>query len=236
MTEYREFVPTDDSYDTASRLSLVLPHIEISKVLETRLERADLQLQIDDGNILAGITAAEIEQPVGLRIDALPKDASDNTPKLTYSSDRAFNSIRYAQMDISGRPDLGDKNLMRKLNAAFWIGILMTNDLAESKHVPLDYRAELRHQATRFNWRVALPTGIGVDVAGNVVNSFVEHIPNWSVVNILAGPSVIAGMNIHKTIKNKRRDFYKDLEEKHKDASQDLSMRYPELAYGMSIK
>ena len=140
-SEFSVFSPDAQLQAQASEMGLVVPEIHIANKLQLRLGRRDKLLEVNADALWSGVQDVELENGLQARVDSLPKDTECTTPTCEFQSDTSF------LLRISDGAK-AERGLEKSVNTAFWLGTLITDQLAEGNRPKYEERARF-HASTR---------------------------------------------------------------------------------------
>jgi hypothetical protein len=143
---------SDAFYADLDALHLTAPTIQVTDVLQARMQRHGRQLELDEAALTDGIRAIEPERPILIRFDSQPKGKYDVDPTVAFHEGSSwYDSDEPTVAQIGIKPNLSkadaENGASRKLNEAFWLGVVVCDALAEGTGDSL--RAEMEKQAKR---------------------------------------------------------------------------------------
>jgi hypothetical protein len=229
MSETTEINYLPEHVEQASTLGLSLPYIQVESSLESRLARRFLALDVDSLSILPGITEANIEQRMRIRIRSIPWLSKQDKPHLGFANTPEQGTSQLVRLDIPANPNLGDKMTGIRLNNSFWLGILIGDELLSTGLQPERYRKE---KISRFQTAVSFTLGSvagaygAEDLAIHLLDIHRSSLPAIAM-GVVGAFSTRHAMEGHYSVDL----LYKDLGKKHRQQASELAAELPVLEY-----
>jgi hypothetical protein len=211
--EYVSVQYDEDVLTKAANAGLILPEVEISGILSTRLARQECVIKIDQDYLLSGTQELEIEKPLLVSIDATPKDETIDLIAPEYCGD-----------DISV-VKVNSKNAYKdgisvKLNQAFWMGVIVTEAMSEGESDKYKDLKRSRHHNAMLNGLGGLAAGVWCEVG------YVYHDDQlYSMLPLLG---IMAGVVINaiKLASQNSGDYLKMMEQSKKIKALEMAHKY----------
>jgi hypothetical protein len=227
LTPETKYLPV--TYDesiraSASEQGLVVPTIEVADKLVLRLGRTEKTINVDGLEVWGGTRDLEIENPLTVRIDSLPKSDNKARPSRTYISDT------HSTLRISSNPT--EQLSVRELNKNFWLGILVTDALAEGQRESMEARLS---RIRSMGPAVCLASSmIGL---GNFATEHIVHLRESGLEQapVLAAQLSVLGLGLAMSVRNRNKPVTKFLERKNDKQADSLALRHPVLSYGDTV-
>ena len=220
----------------ALELGLVMPTIRIADKLDIRLARIDRTIECNDAQLFYGTKAAGLENIIAITIDSLPKDKPKSNPVIEYILTGGNNNN--ALIRTTANPNAEDFT-EKKLNQAFWLGVLVVDEIAEYGVKDLTNRyKELRTKQGDRGYKL-LWGAAGVSFSDEMLNyaDVVSNTEKLDAVSVIAGTAMLASglYNMFRgrpNTKNEVTDFIADTK---KDQALDQARDYPVFSHGQTI-
>lgn len=232
MTEVAQYhnIETSDYFaERMAEMELIAPIIRTTDHLDVRMRRGNRTLDVNEGELLKGLMAVEPEKPLTITFDSLPKQSPIVVAKPQINAARAE-----AVIEID--PNLSTKALKkgaeRKLNVAFWSGVVVLDALEGDGRD--HFRAEKDRKSAKMSLKQNFAVMLGPLVLGEAV--IVETHRSALGMSIILGGQLGARIGLgarHAYVR--RMPFDEFVVKQTRDRAEDMAKAHPVLSQGFRL-
>ncbi|MDB5185343.1 MAG: hypothetical protein JWN38_1151 [Candidatus Saccharibacteria bacterium] len=164
MSDFSPVLQTEFYTQQIEQLQLVSPTLAISPVLQNRMLRHGRTLEINEVSLIQGVSELEIERPTYVSFDSLPKDSTTVEPALSLNWPRILIPVQATvRIHPNFTAEMNAAGAEKKMNAAFWTGVLATEALNEGRGPELMQERQKLNSAKWQEYVVPAIGGFAVD-------------------------------------------------------------------------